>query len=224
MLDDVRLYLLKGSPLPSQLVWTDDLLSAEEHARSQRFVFDLHRDRFRFRRAVLRIIVATELGIVPADLRLMNNCWGKPYWANRSASQNIHFNLSHSGDAIAIAVSKERSIGVDIEQHRTLPEIRSMARMVMHAKEFEEWESQPQDSQPNSFFNLWALKEAVLKCVGCGLAIEPASFCVHPNASIDSDRSIELKDPNGTHWPMRSRLLSSFAGYSSALTVCVSPS
>ena len=198
------------------------MLSAEEHARAERFVFDLHRNRFRFRRAALRYVLAAEQHVLPTDIRFSNNCYGKPFWANRQSCQPYYFNLSHSSDAVAIAVSASHVIGVDIEHHRVLPEIHSMARMVMHPSELATWQALPEAEQAEWFFNLWALKEAVLKCVGCGLAIEPASFSVDPTAPLQAARSVTLTDPNENQWSMQTRRIASFDNFSAAITLAES--
>lgn len=203
--------------LSSQLTWADEILATEEHDRASRFVFDLHRNRFRFRRAVLRKILAQWLSIDPMDIRLTPNAWGKLFLRTRAREKSPQFNLSHSGDAIAIATSSSTEIGIDIELHRRLPEIDSMARMVMHGQELEVWQTLSLTDRPGWFFNLWAIKEAILKCIGCGLAIEPASFAIDPDVPIGAGQRLELIDPNGVKWTLEVGLMESFPGFSSAI-------
>ena len=218
-----HVFLFIGPVLSSQLAWADEILTAEEHDRASRFVFDLHRNRFRFRRAVLRKILAHWQSVDPTDIRLIPNAWGKLFLNSRAREKSPQFNLSHSGDAIAIATSSSTEIGIDIELHRPLPEIESMAQMVMHAQELEVWQKLPLDDRSHWFFNLWAIKEAVLKCIGCGLAIEPASFATNPGAPLGARQSLELIDPNGIAWQVEVRLIDSFAGFSSALAKRIRP-
>ena len=102
---------------------------------------------------------------------------------------DIHFNLSHSGDYIACAFS-DREVGLDLqEQARTHTSILHIAKRFFSAKEYEAIQALPAEDpsvvpgrhsisttdSDNSacrlplFYNLWTIKEAYLKYLGCGL-------------------------------------------------------
>ena len=101
---------------------------------------------------------------------------------------DIHFNLSHSGDYIACAFS-DREVGLDLqEQARTHTSIVRIAKRFFSAKEYEAILALPAEDpsvvpghptnaadSDNSacrlplFYNLWTIKEAYLKYLGCGL-------------------------------------------------------
>lgn len=87
---------------------------------------------------------------------------GKP----RLAEDALAFNVSHSGTIALIAVSIEGPIGVDVEQHRVIPDIASLAR-----RYFTPREASLVDDDGREFFRLWARKEAWIKAQGGGLAI-----------------------------------------------------
>ena len=84
------------------------------------------------------------------------------------------FNLSHSGDWSVCAVGPA-DLGVDLQAERPLR--RDLSRRF--APEEREWlQGLPEKGRPGAFFDLWAVKEAVLKATGQGLAGGLNSFRV----------------------------------------------
>ena len=81
----------------------------------------------------------------------------------------MQFNLSHSGD-YAILATGEGALGADIEKcsEKNLP----VARKVFTPAE-QAW---LQTSPVERFEQLWTLKESVMKALGMGLQLDPASF------------------------------------------------
>ena len=80
---------------------------------------------------------------------------GKP------VSDDIYFNVSHSHEIVAIAISQNRPIGLDIETNRKLDE-----KLVRYIAREEETKFIKDDL---SFMQVWTNKESLLKCVGTGL-------------------------------------------------------
>src|SRR4051812_28027878 len=64
--------------------------------------------------APVRRLLAGYAGLRSADLAFVRNEHGKP----RLANATLEFNLSHSGDALLIALSKTHALGVDLEMPR----------------------------------------------------------------------------------------------------------
>ena len=92
---------------------------------------------------------------------LCYNEWGKAYFPSRK----ICFNLSHSGEYVALAVS-EQEVGVDIQKQGEV-------REAIFPKVFTEQEIQGYQSAEDKtdyFFSLWSEKESYLKYVGVGLS------------------------------------------------------
>ena len=85
---------------------------------------------------------------------------GKPYLNGYP----IHFNVSHSGEYLAIAVS-EFPIGVDIQKPKTIKE--GMFRKVIQPEE----EGLIGEAREADFLRLWTLKESFVKAEGRGLRI-----------------------------------------------------
>lgn len=86
---------------------------------------------------------------------------GKPFWTNHP---EIEFNLSHSGDMVLCALGN-MPVGVDIQKQRSIKE--SLVRRVLSSEEEEMYRL---SSDPKDFFyQVWALKESLLKWSGQGI-------------------------------------------------------
>ncbi len=90
-------------------------------------------------------------------------------------SQEVDFNISHSGSLVGCAISGDCSpLGLDIEQIQTIDlddftEIFTLAEMAMIKA----------DMKPlDVFHGLWTKKEAVLKAKGMGLHFSPQQIAV----------------------------------------------
>lgn len=87
---------------------------------------------------------------------------GKPYFKNYP----YYFNLSHSGNYVACALS-EREVGMDLQIHRATDSERLAGRYFSLA---EVDALQRAGDRPAFFFRLWARKEAYGKLTGKGIA------------------------------------------------------
>lgn len=97
---------------------------------------------------------------------------GKPYFKNHP---QFHFNISHSKDIIAVAVSSA-PVGVDAEKLRD-------ANLKIAERRFTETEKAFVKTNED-FFYVWTRKEAYLKKTGKGLRQSLSSFCVLEDTNI----------------------------------------
>ena len=108
-------------------------LSADERARAAaRFRFARDRERFIAARGLLREILALYLSTTAWQLSFGYNAHGKPFLAGHSA---LRFNVSHSLDAVLVAVAHEREVGVDVERVRNGVAVEEIAETVFSARE-----------------------------------------------------------------------------------------
>lgn len=101
------------------------------------------------------------------------NPYNKPYFDN----QEVHFNISHSGDLVVCAITDLGEIGIDIEKIGSI-ELSNFKSMMTE----NEWNSvnDSLDSK-GSFYRYWAQKEAVIKAHGKGLSIPLKTFEIRKN-------------------------------------------
>ena len=90
-----------------------------------------------------------------------------------------HYNLSHSGDYVMLAVA-DKPVGVDIQQIKPLA--RDIAGRFYSCDEIEYLKSISSDNSSKeyleAFYRIWCLKESYVKCSGEGLGHGLNSFSV----------------------------------------------
>ena len=156
------------------------LLDEQETARAERFVFDKHRRRFIAAHGFLREVLARETKREARALSYEFGPNGKP----RVIGSALHFNLTHTGEHVVLAVG-ESELGLDAEEIRASRVDGPLAERVMTAEEFETWSQATRDDRVNAFFRLWSAKECVMKATGRGMQLEPRSFAVFAPGSLD---------------------------------------
>ena len=147
------------------------VLSGEELGRADRYRVEVAREEFVVSHAALRCLLAGYVGGLPGELEYAVGEHGKPKLAG--GAQGVEFNLSHSRGWAAIAVTRVGRIGVDIEGHRGFRRADSLAKTILSARELELYGSLAQVEQETFLIRSWTLKEAVLKGMGVGLAVNP---------------------------------------------------
>jgi 4'-phosphopantetheinyl transferase len=167
--EDVHLWcgsLNRPAPEVAELART---LSNDERDRGDRFRFDSHRQRFLVARGWLRMLLGKYLQIEPQAVELVYSQRGKPALSERFNS-SLQFNLSHSEDLVVYAVTGDRSVGIDIEYIRPLPDAAQLAQRFFTARENALLQALPPTQQNIAFFHCWTRKEAYLKACGDGIA------------------------------------------------------
>jgi len=127
------------------------------------------REEDRLRCLVGGLMMSRILGIFE-ESQIFYNSNQKPYLKN----SKFYFNLSHSGNYVAMAVS-EAEVGIDIEQ--ISPYSKEVVQRCFVPQESEWLDEQKNDA---SFYKLWTAKESIMKAAGKGLEMAPESFCVLP--------------------------------------------
>ncbi len=155
-------------------------LAPEEEARAGRYLNPHHGNQFRAGRGRLREILASYVDQPPASLELTTNPHGKPALAS---AMSISFNLSHTGDVAALAVTRASvaSLGIDIERIRPIE--RDVASRFFSAAEVTTLEAVPPEDRTEAFYRCWTRKEAVVKALGDGLGYPLDAFDVSLTAA-----------------------------------------
>ena len=198
------------------------LLSRDEKERANRFLFDLHRNRFIAGRAFLRTVLGRYLDFNPAKLRFSYSPEGKPALDEPFKHSDIRFNLAHSEDLALVAVSRAGEIGVDVEHIRPIPEADELVARFFSNRESYLFDRLPDDLKPGAFFNLWTRKEAWLKATGEGIAhslrLVEVSFLPHEPARL---LSLPGSGQQTGRWTLRE--LHPAPGFTAAIAVASFP-
>ena len=153
-----------------------DVLTPEERERVGRFRRAADAASFAAGRALVRLALAERVGAAPGDLVFDTWCelhaspHGKPRLVEPAAE--LDFNLSRAGARLMLAIASV-PVGVDVERRDRDVEV-GVARIAFAADERAELE----DAGTDAFLACWTRKEAVLKALGHGLAVDPKGVSV----------------------------------------------
>ena len=177
------------------------LLDEGERLRAAAFRFARDRDRFVASHGAARVILARYLETEPGLVRFMTGPNGKPALAGSSASFDLRFNLSHSGNLALVAVTAGREVGVDLERVRPIAEWREISERVFSSRERTALLALPEDARVEAFFRLWTRKEAFLKAEGEGIANALDRIEVlEPVRVPDNGHHVAAHSTGLTHW------------------------
>ncbi len=169
-------------------------LSSEEHARAGGFHFARDRNRHLVAHGVLRILLARYAGVHPAALRFERDANNKPALTGQRGAVALSFNLSHAGALAVCAVSRNRNLGIDVEEIRKELPGEEIAGRYFSPQERSALMSLPLGNRSNGFFACWTAKEAYVKALGTGLHAALDSFTVSLGAE-GTVRFLEGVDP-----------------------------
>lgn len=173
-LEPNHLHIWSTELTPASVAEDLHLLSEDERERANRYHFPIHRQRYIAARAMLRKILSFYIHLTPERITFSYSANEKP---SLQLDSDLNFNLSHSGDIAVYALTLNHSIGIDIEKTQTSFN-QNLAERFFSPQEYEMLKSRPEQEQANSFYRIWARKEAIIKANGKGLTIPLASFSV----------------------------------------------
>ena len=193
------------------------MLAPDEVERAKRFFFDQDHDRFIVARGQLRILLGRYLNLPPEELLFRYGPRGKPTLAPEF-DRWIRFNLSHSHSLVVYAVTRHRPVGIDLEFVRQLPEAQHIVERFFSPQEQASFSALSPDEQLETFFRYWTRKEACLKAVGDGFALDPSQVHV----SVSRGRPVASFSVSGdpgeaSRWYLHDLVPGS--GYTAALAV-----
>jgi len=176
--DEVQLWRVDLEAIRANEPRWQEFLSGDESERASRFYFLRDRQSFVASRAVLRMILAGYLAADPGSLSFSYSKREKPSLGSAYAGSDIRFNVTHSGDIAMLAFSRQREIGVDVEQIRSDVEVESIARRFFSTSERMQLAALPSEEKVDAFFRCWTRKEAYIKATGDGLSLPLDQFDV----------------------------------------------
>lgn len=130
------------------------------------------RDRSLATRALLRASLsrAVDGKVRPSEWAFERGAHGKP--SLQSQLPKLHFSCSHTHWVSAVAVSTLHPVGIDIESSLLTFDDPSLIEEFFTARERLALQRLPQRGRAEARARLWTLKEAVVKMLGTGLAVD----------------------------------------------------
>ncbi|MEM9538622.1 MAG: 4'-phosphopantetheinyl transferase superfamily protein [Cyanobacteria bacterium P01_E01_bin.42] len=176
----------------------EKLLEEEEKTKAGRFHFQEDRDRYILGRGLLRLLLGHHLQRDPQSLQFAYSAKGKPFLPDEA----VQFNISHSGDFVLLGMSRDRAIGVDVEQIRPLPDALKLAQRFFCEAEWEKIRSLPSNLTSRAFFTAWTRKEAFLKATGEGIVgLQDVEVSLLPD---EPARIYRIEGKIATEWQLES--------------------
>ncbi|KUN00428.1 thiamine biosynthesis protein ThiF [Streptomyces yokosukanensis] len=131
------------------------------------------RYRFVASRLATKYTAAAALHTEPAELDLAYKIGGRPYL--RGLDQ-IDVSLTHTDDLIAVAISRDGRIGVDVEPADRRMSYELLSGHVLTPAEQADIEGLPEAERTAAMLRVWTLKEAYTKALGQGLQLGFTEF------------------------------------------------
>jgi 4'-phosphopantetheinyl transferase len=178
--DEIHVWYLLPDEIvdPRVLAAYEALLAPDERARRARYHFEHSRREYLFTRALCRATLSRYAPVAPAAWTFAKNEYGRPEIEAAAAATYgaLRFNLSNTRGLIALAVARDRDVGIDVEDPSRGGETVAIADRFFSPIEVAALRALPEGAQDARFFTYWTLKEAYIKARGMGLAIPLDQF------------------------------------------------
>jgi 4'-phosphopantetheinyl transferase len=175
---EIHVWRINLARPPAETARLKNILSAAEKKSAARFHFAHDQRRFVVRRAVLRQLLAAQLGLRPEEIKIDSAHFQKPKIIAAQNPRRLQFSSSHSGDWALIALAQNCEVGVDVEQCRPLPDAADFVKNYFSDWEIAEFARLSAPARTEGFFNCWTRKEAFVKALGLGFAYPLKQFSV----------------------------------------------
>lgn len=144
------------------------LLSKIEKNKASSMKSAIQRAQYIEVRAKLRWVLASFINVKPQRLIFALERHGKPYLPDYC---DFQFNISHSGDQLAIAVAQHCPLGIDIEVWKQKADFEALVKRCFAEEEQVYWQSLPEEHKKSEFYHFWTRKEAFVKATGRGIGL-----------------------------------------------------
>lgn len=184
-----------------QLAMLRSLLSDDEVAQEKRFYVADDRKRYLITRAMVRMVLSRYAQIAPGQWAFSKNSYGRPAIADAIVdadpqARGLSFNISHTRGLIALAVTRGRELGIDVENLSTRTRSLHVAERFFSPTEVAELSTVAPDRQQDRFFEYWTLKESYIKArsIGLSLPLNGFSFAFPHDSAVSISINPELQD------------------------------
>ncbi|MCD6056159.1 MAG: 4-phosphopantetheinyl transferase [Gammaproteobacteria bacterium] len=154
------------------------VLSQDEQEKAECYRFDLDQAAYILTRGALRYVLSGYCQRSPEEIGFHIETNGKPKVVLPSLTSKIEFNVSHTREQAAIAISCF-PVGVDIESTDRDLDPLALAKRFFHESEYEALCRLPPAFQKEAFMYTWVCKEAWVKAHGTGIAENLKNFEVN---------------------------------------------
>jgi 4'-phosphopantetheinyl transferase len=149
-------------------------------------------------RVALRLVLSHDfIGRDPKFWSFARTSHSQPYLVGDSRLTQIKFSVSHSDQTLVLGVQEGLGLGLDIEDVRPLADLSSYLKATLATEELQRIESLPEARRLREFYTYWTLKEAYLKGIGLGGAMDMRELQFNHS---DNLQRWTLEGPKGREW------------------------
>ena len=192
------------------------VLSPDEERAAEAFHFEKDRTSFRTSRGLLRTLLGRYTGAAPREVRFRTGERGKLSLDPGAHAERVEFNVSHSGNMVLLALSRDRRVGVDVERIRPAAKIDEISRAFFSSQEDESISALRDAMKVAAFYACWTRKEAAVKAFG-GSIMELSAGVVVSSSPAEPARLLRLPREHGGPDAWRLHDLPVGPGYAAAI-------
>ena len=145
------------------------LLSFDEQKQLERFNFNKDRNIYLVTRALVRLVLSRYADVIPRDWRFSKTQYGRPFVYSPENGKPLIFNISHTDGIVVLALCKEMSVGIDVEEEGRNDVDMEFAKEFLSESELDSLSRTPRSEWKKKIIEFWTLKEAYAKAKGLGL-------------------------------------------------------
>jgi len=160
-------WIAQVSQARDSLIFLEPLLDGQDRERATRFRVPEDRARFVLGRGLLRKCLGLYLHQTPETIELAYTDRGRPVLPH---DESLQFSISHTHDLVAVALTADARIGIDLEYAQSHWDLLELAKRIFSEEDLQTFQALPGKEAPGAFFRAWTRKEAYLKARGEGIA------------------------------------------------------
>lgn len=164
----------------------ENYIDKNEKVKAARLRFAEDRYTYLLCHTLLRLILSKKLNTKISGIRIIQEGTEKPHLKGNA----FFFNISHTRDAFAFAISQYTEVGVDLEKVNINIDFKSIITRFFSKEESKFIFDAPEDSR-NRFFLVWTRKEALLKAKGTGIISDLSTVEVVSTKNLIRGQSCE---------------------------------
>jgi 4'-phosphopantetheinyl transferase len=169
------------------LTLLESCLDDRDRERAARFRFPEDRARFVLGRALTRKCLGHYLQLRPESIELATTDRGRPFFPH---DETVQFSISHTHDLVAVALTGDARIGLDLEYVNPHVELPELAKRIFCEADLQTFLALPNGERLPAFFRAWTRKEAYLKARGEGIAEKLQEISV----SFGPEETVSVRD------------------------------
>ena len=161
---------------------------------------------------MVRTALSRYAPVQPDAWTFTKNAYGRPAVAGAIAAgvplaRDLTFNISHTRGLIALAITRGRELGVDVENLATRNVSLDIADRFFSTVEVHDLADTPEHAQQERFFEYWTFKESYIKARGMGLSLPLDGFSFefpqHDAVRISIDPGLDDRADRWSFWQYR---------------------